>query len=381
MTIRPDWLTDPGAQSVMRMLSDAGHEALFVGGCVRNALLGVAATDIDIATDALPERVMELAVDAGFHAVPTGIEHGTVTVIREHTPFEVTTYRQDVRTDGRRAVVAFTGDVAADAARRDFTMNALYLTAEGSLIDPLGGYRDIEARKVRFIGAARDRIAEDYLRILRFFRFHAWYGEGPLDEAGLKACADMADGLSGLSAERITAETIKILSAPDPSDVLRAMESAGVLARILPGADLRLLPFLIAAEAAPDWLARILMIGATEDRLRLSRAQSRALRDARGALSTGAGTAERAYRLGADTARRCALVEAAILRRLPAPSLEAEIARGASAAFPVAAADLMAFVEPGPALGAALGAIEADWIASDFRLDRDTLLARWRERA
>ncbi|MDH3263709.1 MAG: CCA tRNA nucleotidyltransferase, partial [Paracoccaceae bacterium] len=169
MRIDADWLHAPGPRAVMAMLRDAGHQALFVGGTVRNALLGHPPGDIDIATDAVPERVMELAEAAGLRPVPTGLDHGTITVVvAHHEGIEVTTFRRDVETDGRRAVVAFSTHVEDDAARRDFTMNALYASAEGEVIDPLGGLPDLRARRVRFVGNAAERIREDYLRILRF---------------------------------------------------------------------------------------------------------------------------------------------------------------------------------------------------------------------
>ena len=205
------------------MLEQDGAQALFVGGCVRNTLLGAPVADIDIATDALPERVMDLSAKAGLKAVPTGIDHGTVTVVSEGVPHEITTFRRDVETDGRRAVVVFSKDVAEDAARRDFTMNALYATPDGEIVDPLNGLPDLEARRVRFIGTASHRIQEDHLRSLRFFRFHAWYGDpaGGMDAEALAAIAENLEGLSVLSRERIGAEMLKLLSAQIPPHLLR----------------------------------------------------------------------------------------------------------------------------------------------------------------
>ncbi|MEO0704030.1 MAG: CCA tRNA nucleotidyltransferase, partial [Pseudomonadota bacterium] len=171
------FLADPKGQTVCRTLEDAGHMAYFVGGCVRNAVMGVAASDVDIATDATPDDVMRIADAAGLRAVPTGIDHGTVTLVIDGTPFEVTTFRRDVATDGRRAVVAFSGDMEEDARRRDFTMNALYADRHGWLHDPVVGLADAQARRVRFIDDPVQRIREDYLRILRFFRFSAWYAD------------------------------------------------------------------------------------------------------------------------------------------------------------------------------------------------------------
>ena len=210
------WLDAPETQGVMAVLAGGGHRALAVGGCVRNALIGVPVADVDLATDALPERVAALAEAAGMKAVPTGIAHGTITVVSRGVPHEVTTFRRDVETDGRHAVVAYTGEVAEDAARRDFTMNALYAEADGRLVDPLGGLPDLIARHLRFVGDAEARIREDHLRILRFFRFHAWYGRGPLDTEGLAACARLAEGVERLSGERVGSEMKRLLAAPDP---------------------------------------------------------------------------------------------------------------------------------------------------------------------
>jgi len=246
------WLDSEDTQAVMAVLEEAGHQALAVGGCVRNALLGVAVSDVDIATDARPERVMEIAAAAGLKAVPTGIDHGTVTVVANKVGHEVTTFRRDVETDGRRATVAYADRVEEDAHRRDFTMNALYARADGTVIDPLGGLPDLRARRVRFIDDPHDRIREDYLRILRFFRFHAWYGDpaAGLDPDGLAACAELSDGMDRLSRERIGAETRKLLAAPDPAPAVAAMAQAGVLIHVLPGANPQALPVLVHLERA-----------------------------------------------------------------------------------------------------------------------------------
>lgn len=209
------WLVRPETRAVFDALARAGHEARAVGGSVRNALLGLPVNDVDIATPATPEAVTAAARAAGLAAHPTGIDHGTVTVVSGHIPHEVTTLRRDVETDGRRAVVAYSTDWAEDAARRDFTINALYADADGRVFDPRGtGLPDLDARAVRFIGDADARIREDYLRILRFFRFSACYSAGRCDEEGLAACARNRAGLTRLSAERVHAESIKIFASP-----------------------------------------------------------------------------------------------------------------------------------------------------------------------
>ena len=263
--ITGDWLDHPGTQALCAAMETAGHRALLVGGCVRNALLGVEVADVDLATDATPQTVSTIAEAAGFRPVPTGIDHGTVTVIAGGKPHEITTFRRDVETDGRRAVVAYSTDIQEDAQRRDFTMNALYADRHGTLIDPLGGLPDLLARRVRFVGDPETRIREDYLRILRFFRFHAAYGDpdGGIDPEGLAACAALADGLDGISRERIHAELRKLLAARDPAPAVAAMSQAGVLARVLPGADPRALAPLVHLDAAqpPRWLRRLAVLG------------------------------------------------------------------------------------------------------------------------
>ena len=381
MKLVADWLHDPATMRVMALLTQNGHGAWFVGGCVRNALLGRAVDDIDIATELLPEHVLRLAEDAGVKAVPTGLAHGTITLIADHRPFEVTTLRRDVATDGRRATVAFTDQVAEDAARRDFTMNALYATADGTVRDPTGaGLDDLRAGRLRFIGNPRDRITEDYLRILRFFRFTAWYGapEAGIDPEGLAACAALADGLGQLSRERVGAEIKKLLSAPDPAPAVAAMMQAGVLARTLPGAMARMLPILIAFEdAPPDPIRRLAALGGVEVAagLRLPNADMSRLAILRDGMSSTTPPDALAYLHGADIAWDIVVLRASQFETPVDPTIRALIARGASAVFPVVAADLMPRFS-GAALGAALKTLEARWIASSFTLDRAQLLAR-----
>ncbi len=381
MKIAADWLTAPGPRAVLAMLTDAGHQALFVGGTVRNALFGLPPGDIDIATDALPQRVIELAIGAGLKPVPTGIDHGTVTVVAAGAGIEVTTFRRDVETDGRRAVVAFSDRIEDDAARRDFTMNALYATAAGEVIDPLGGLSDLQAHRVRFVGAAEDRIREDYLRILRFFRFHAWYGDAGagLDADGLAACAANSAGIDTLSNERIGAEMKKLLAAPDPAPSVAAMAQAGALARALPGADCTALAPLVHLEAevqrAPDPIRRLAVLGGTDPALalRLSRDEAKRLAAMRQGALSDLGAAELGYRLGAEAAISAILVRAALIGTPPGEAAEADAKRGAAAQFPITSADLRPGLE-GAALGQALKKLETRWIASDFTLTRAALL-------
>lgn len=229
------WLRDPETQNVMSALNDDAT-ARFVGGCVRNALMSLPVADVDIATSDEPAASTAKLEAAGFKVVPIGADHGTVMAVGAERSYEVTTLRVDVDTDGRHADVAFTQDWQRDAERRDFTMNALYADADGTVHDPLGGYDDLKAKRVRFIGDAEQRIKEDYLRILRFFRFHAAYGDGDLDGPGLQACADNREGLSQLSAERIHTELLKLLGADNAASVVRAMAAAGILTDVLPEA-------------------------------------------------------------------------------------------------------------------------------------------------
>ncbi len=379
--IEAPWLDTPGAVTVLRLLSDAGHRGYFVGGCVRNTLLCAPVADIDIATDATPQQVGELAVSAGIRCVPTGIDHGTVTLVANGTPFEITTFRRDIATDGRRATVAFGTDIAEDAARRDFTMNALYADADGMVHDPLGGLPDLMARHVRFIGDPAARIAEDYLRILRFFRFHAVYGDpaGGIDAEGLAACAGGLDGLRHVSAERIGAEMRKLLAAPDPAPALAAMRSCGALLRILPGAGTGLLPVLVhveqAADLVPDAIRRLAALGGEDapDTLRLTRAEAARLGRLRAGMEGDAAAAALGYRLGAAEALDVlALRAAASERELTHDEID-EARFGARQSLPVAAADLMPALA-GPALGARLDDLERRWIASGFTLGRAALL-------
>ena len=381
--ITEDWLTNPATQAVCAALEAGGAQALFVGGCVRNALMGEPVRDIDISTDAVPERVIELAKAAGIKAVPTGIDHGTVTLVRDGIPHEVTTFRKDVETDGRRAVVAYSTCVREDAERRDFTMNALYARPDGTVIDPLGGLPDLRARRVRFIGDAGDRIREDYLRSLRYFRFHAWYGCEDLgfDPEALAAISDNLDGLSTLSRERVGAELLKLLSAPDPAPAVAAMRTTGALGVILPGADDRALGPLVQLEgqagAAPDGLRRLAALGGVDmaETLRLSKAQARALDRMRAAASGAAGPAELGYRLKGQAARDALLLRCAWLEQPWPEGAGKKIDRGAAAEFPLRARDLMPGYQ-GPALGAKLAELEQAWIASGFALEKAELLAR-----
>ena len=286
---RSGWLGAAELQALLAALSADGEEARVAGGAVRNALLGEAVADVDIATTCLPDDTITRAIAAGFKTVPTGYDHGTVTVIAGGQAYEVTTLRADIETDGRHARVVFGRDWRRDAERRDFTINALYCLADGTIVDLVGGIADLESRTLRFIGDAEERIREDFLRILRFFRFFAWYGSGRPDAQGLKACARLKDGLAKLSAERVWSELKKLLEAPDPGRALLWMRQTGVLTAVLPESEkwgIDAVPALIAAERdlgwSPDPLLRLeamvppepARMKAMADRLKLSNAES-----------------------------------------------------------------------------------------------------------
>ena len=377
--ISGDWLSKPATQKVMAMLTDAGHQAYFVGGCVRNTLLNMPVTDVDIATDARPNRVVGLAKQTQLKAIPTGIDHGTITVIADHVPHEITTFRKDIETDGRRAVVSFADTIIDDARRRDFTMNALYADTTGVISDPLGGLPDLKAARVRFIDDAQARIKEDYLRCLRFFRFHAWYGDpfGGLDADALAAIAANLGGLARLSKERIGAEIIKLLSAPDPAPAVAAMEIFGVLAAVLQGATSRHLAPLIHLEYndPPDPIRRLAALGGTgiQDALCLSRAAYKRLTVLREILATDTRGMAAGYRFGARAAIDGELLRSAMLEQANPAGFRDLAAKGAAQVFPIKAADLMPALQ-GEALGLRLKELENRWVDANFDLTRIQLL-------
>jgi poly(A) polymerase len=368
-------------------LGAAGIAARFVGGCVRNAVFEQPIQDLDLAVDRPPEAVMRALEAAGIKAVPTGLKHGTVTAVADDEAFELTTLRRDVETDGRRAVVAFTDDWLADAGRRDFTFNALYADPDGTLYDPFDGRADLAAGRVRFIGDADTRIAEDRLRVLRFFRFHAWYGKPPIDGAGYQACARNAATLRGLSGERVRKELLRTLEADGAPDALDAMREAGVLDHWLPEyAGSSRLRALMAREDGPDGLRRLaailpatanpVAIGkrlklSTQESLRLEvmLAQEPVIDISSGPKAWRVGI----YRLGGGLyADRLLLSDApgdwraalAMARTWRPPEL------------PVSGGDALKLgLKPGPQVGKLIAAIERWWVEGDFAADRGACLA------
>jgi poly(A) polymerase len=377
----PRWMRESATRRVVRALTVPGAAPRFVGGAVRDTVLGRTVTDIDIATPLKPETVMARLTAAGIRAVPTGIAHGTVTAATPKRNFEITTLRRDVETDGRHAKVAFDADWAADAQRRDFTMNALSLDARGVIYDYVGGLADLKASRVRFVGDPATRIREDVLRLLRFYRFVAHYGKGSGDRAARAACRAAAHRLPTLSAERVAAETLKLLAAPDPVPALRLMRADGVLAVLLPEAGgLARLQRLISLEPQPDPIRRLGALVARDpvavaERLKLPGAQRdrlTALLAKPAADLAGDRAAQRRalYRWGPELYRDRVLLAAAtrgIVRRRVAPLLR--LAQGWKAPrFPLKGRDLVAAgIAPGPQVGKLLAALEAWWIGRDFR--------------
>jgi poly(A) polymerase len=396
-----EWLQREATQTVFRAIADAGFSARVVGGAVRNALFGKPVKDIDFATTASPDETMALAAAAGLKAVPTGIDHGTVTVIVGHAPYEVTTLREDVETFGRHARVAFTKDWEADARRRDFTINALYCDADGTVSDPLGGYPDLAAGVVRFIGDAHARIREDYLRILRFFRFHAEYGRGGVDAVSLAACVSEREGLRQLSGERVRTELLRLLVAPRGVDSVAEMERGGIAGIVLGRApDTALLARLVdverAAAQAPDAVLRLAALALPEDaaemqrHLKLSSAETARLAFLSQAKlsfrrdTPDSSAREAVYRHGAEAARDALLLDWA---RSGDAAGDADwlrllhiVGNWKAPAMPVRGADLLARGLPaGPRIGRILAELESWWIAEGFTGDAARIEARLSE--
>ncbi|MEM1378334.1 MAG: CCA tRNA nucleotidyltransferase [Pseudomonadota bacterium] len=403
--ISPDWLKAPALLAVFDALEAAGGEVRVNGGAVRNALMGEPVSDVDLSTTLHPPQVIEALRFAGLKAVPTGIEHGTVTAVSDGTGFEVTTLREDVETDGRRAVVKFATDWSKDAERRDLTMNALYLDQEGRVFDPLSGIDDLRARNVRFVGDAETRIREDYLRVLRFFRFFAWYGDGRPDAAGLKASAKLKDGLESLSAERVWAELRKLLAAPDPSRALLWMRTTGVLTKVLPESEkwgIDAIKPLIEAEQKfgwePDALLRLqAMIPPREDvvqglakRLKLPNAVRDRLLGWAHAPDVAAVDDSKALRAALYGTRKHphAVTDRLKLKAATASEGRAQwlgLLADADAfsipELPVSGQDLLDHgFEAGKVIGEALAKAEAKWVASDFSMSKNDLLNLIQER-
>ena len=394
------WMTEPATLAVLEALAAGGVEARFVGGAVRDALLGRLIGDIDIATPAVPERVMELLEKRGIKVVPTGLAHGTVTAIAGTPPrhFEITTLQRDVETYGRHARVAFDADWAADAARRDFTINAIFLAPDGMIHDPVGGLADLRARRIRFVGDPATRIAEDVLRLLRYYRFEAWFGTGNGDPQARLACRAAAHLLPILSAERIVQELIKLLETPDPLPVLHMMQEDGVLAIILLEAQrLDRLRQMIAIEPEADPLRRLAALIevdaagaiAVAERLRFSNAWRDRLRGlappwAVDPRANGRAQRRALYRLGAGRYSDIALLLAAegAMSGERLTELLALARNWIPPVFPLTGHDVTRLgIRPGEKVGKLLDAVHDWWEAGDYSADRAACLARLKELA
>lgn len=382
-----DWLVaDATKKTVAALEASRPGSMRFVGGCVRNTLMQRPVDDIDIATQLLPDQVMSAMEQAGIRAIPTGIEHGTVTAICESVPFEITTLRRDVETDGRRAVVAFTEDWREDAMRRDFRFNALYADPDGTVYDPSGGgLEDAAYGRVIFIGDADERLREDYLRILRFFRFNAWYGAG-LDEEGLAACARQKEGLRQIAAERIWKEFKKLLKAGKPSEAIHSMDQIGVLKLVLPW-TIGAARFDQVADITPSAMHRFMAlmpqnvetVSLIASKLRFSNRERERLEvwaehgDGVNAEMSEAEARRFMYRYGTG-----AYEDGAALRpeatRASMDQARKHVACWDDPRFPLRGDDALALGLKGEAIGNALRAVEHAWLESDFKLDRENLL-------
>lgn len=399
------WMTAPETVAVLDALEGAGAEVRFIGGCVRDALLDRPVNDVDLATDALPEAVVAALEAAGIKAVPTGLQHGTITAVSSHRPFEITTLRHDVETDGRHATVAFTDDWEADAARRDFTINALSMSRDGTLHDPFDGDRDLRDGVVRFVGDPRQRIEEDVLRLLRFFRFHAHYATGDFDGPSLAACRALASRVPRLSVERVWSETKKLLGAPDPAPVVRTMVEIGALSSVLPdpiGVDR--LDRLVQVEQkaavrrpdiAGDAIRRVGALlppdeksaGEAARHLKVSTVERTRLIAMAGAVShppemaSDQALRRLRHRLSKETMVDLALVLWAESGNEEPSAAAIDIALSwTPPAFPLSGQDVTALgVKSGPDIGRLLAAVETWWIAEDFAPGRAACLARLRD--
>ena len=393
------WIDAKSTVKVIAALDAGGIDFRFVGGAVRDGLLGRPVSDIDLATPAKPEAVMQAIKAAGLKVIATGLKHGTVTAITDRKPFEITTLRRDIETDGRHAVVAFTDNWREDAARRDFTMNALYADRDGQIADFFGGAADAMAGHVRFIGDAEARITEDALRILRFFRFHAHYGRGALDAAGLAAATRLAGMIGRLSGERVRVEMFKTLAAADPAPVWQAMIAAGVMAHVVAEAsrvgDLsKMIELERALGLAADPLRRLAALTGPpsadlaadlKTRLRLSNGAADYLgalagQDDRLKLVERGAFGRALYGAEPDWVRDAAMLSAVETAK-PGPKALAKLSLfipgWVEPRFPLTGADLQkAGVEPGPDMGRLLGAVEEWWVGKDFAPDRESCLTQ-----
>ena len=376
------WLRNPSAQKLSKLYKNFGYQVLFVGGCVRNTILKMPVTDIDLATDAQPEEIIKIAKENNIRFVPTGLVHGTITLIIDNTHYQITTFRTDFDHDGRYAKVEFTESLLLDASRRDLTINALYCNHVGEVIDPLNGLDDIKKQKIKFIGNPNERIKEDNLRILRFFRFQAIYGNKNLeiDSIALEACHNHKSKLAALSKERITSELRKILSAPNPLEVMIKMNETGVLNELFQNVSIDSLEAYLKTEEKfkinINWLGRLLSLQVTqeEESLKLTRCEFKFLKQTKSAIENQIHVLEFSYYNGVENGKIYSILQNFRHNIILSKNLLNQINSLATKKFPITAKDLMPEIS-GKKLGEALRSLEDRWIKSNFTLSKRELLA------
>ena len=376
------WLRNPSAQKLSKLYKNFGYQVLFVGGCVRNTILKMPVTDIDLATDAQPEEIIKIAEENNIRFVPTGLAHGTITLIIDNKNYQITTFRTDFDHDGRYAKVEFTESLLLDASRRDLTINALYCNHVGEVIDPLNGLDDIKKQKIKFIGNPNERIKEDNLRILRFFRFQAIYGNKNLeiDSIALEACHNHKSKLAALSKERITSELRKILSAPNPLEVIIKMNETGVLNELFQNVSIDSLEAYLKTEEKfkinINWLGRLLSLQVTqeEESLKLTRCEFKFLKQTKSAIENQIHVLEFSYYNGVENGKIYSILQNFRHNIILSKNLLNQINSLATKKFPITAKDLMPEIR-GKKLGEALRSLEDRWIKSNFTLSKKDLLA------
>ena len=376
------WLRNPSAQKLSKLYKNFGYQVLFVGGCVRNTILKMPVTDIDLATDAQPEEIIKIAKENNIRFVPTGLAHGTITLIIDNKNYQITTFRTDFDHDGRYAKVEFTESLLLDASRRDLTINALYCNHVGEVIDPLNGLDDIKKQKIKFIGNPNERIKEDNLRILRFFRFQAIYGNKnfEIDSIALEACHNHKSKLAALSKERITSELRKILSAPNPLEVIIKMNETGVLNELFQKVSIDSLEAYLKTEEKfkinINWLGRLLSLQVTqeEESLKLTRCEFKFLKQTKSAIENQIHVLEFSYYNGVENGKIYSILQNFRHNIILSKNLLNQINSLATKKFPITAKDLMPEIS-GKKLGEALRSLEDRWIKSNFTLSKKELLA------
>ena len=381
MKISANWLRKPSTQSIMEILISDGHKAYFVGGCVRDTLFNLKTTDVDIATSAHPKKVLEIMKKAGLKAIPTGIDHGTVTVVADQHSYEITTFREDIETDGRKAKVKFSKSLKEDAKRRDFSINAVYCEYDGTILDPLGGLADIAEKRIIFIGDPYERIKEDYLRILRFFRFAALFGANKkFREIEISALSDLKDGLDIISAERKSDEIFKLFAAPNLIFSISLMEKTNIISKVFHTYDFSSLATLQNIESRYEIspCATRRLAAYTEDNLKLhlrfSNKTAKTHKILREEAKGPKRAAELSYRYNEKLALDIILVRASLQGTEFSKDVFNQIKLGSTVEFPIKSSDLVEYFS-GPKLGEMLAFLEQKWIESDFTLNRTKLLA------